>query len=137
MPVGVKGGINAWLPVLGYCVLLFIQSSFASPQLLPTFSGMDKLLHFGAYAVLGLLFMRAFTLSASRIGTGRMIVYSILLTALYGISDEVHQFFVVVRTADMMDAIADALGGGCGVFLYYLSNRGIFANERDESREQG
>jgi VanZ family protein len=122
-----KGTANAWLPVAGYCGLLFIQSSFSSPNLLPTFSGMDKLLHFGAYGVLGLLCMRAFTRSFSGLGAGRIIFYSILSTAAYGLSDEVHQHFVVVRTADMMDVLADAIGGACGSFLYYIYNRKTFA----------
>ena len=128
MPTRVKGTITAWLPVVGYCVLLFVQSSFASPKLVPTFSGMDKLLHFGAYGVLGMLFMWAFTRSVPRLGAGRILFYSILLTAAYGLSDEAHQHFVVVRTADMMDALADAIGGGCGAFLYYICNREAFAN---------
>jgi VanZ family protein len=130
MPVGVKRNINAWLPVVGYCVLLFIQSSFASPKLLPTFPGMDKLLHFGAYGFLGMLFLRAFNLSNPRLRVRHLLFYSILLTALYGISDEVHQRFVVVRTADIMDATADAFGGGCGVILYYFCNRFNFYHEK-------
>jgi VanZ family protein len=127
MPADIKGTMNAWLPVVGYCAFLFIQSSFPSPKLLPAFSGMDKLLHFGAYGVLGLLFMRAFTRSISRLGAGQIIFYSILLTAAYGLSDEAHQRFVVVRTADMLDVLADAIGGGCGAFLYYIRNREAFA----------
>ncbi|MFH0725486.1 MAG: VanZ family protein [Pseudomonadota bacterium] len=131
LSAAIKGATNAWLPVAGYCTLLFIQSSFSAPELLPSFSGMDKLLHFGAYGVLGLLFMRAFTQSIPRLGARRIIFYSILLTTAYGLSDEAHQYFVVVRTADMMDVLADAMGGGCGTFLYCICNREVFASGGD------
>lgn len=97
---------------------------------------MDKLLHFGAYGVLGLLFMRAFTRSVSRLGAGRILFYSILLTATYGLSDEAHQYFVVVRTADVMDVLADAIGGGCGAVLYYICNRDAFPTAGSESPER-
>lgn len=134
MPDDVKGNVSAWLPVVGYCVLLFVQSSFAAPKLLPTVSGMDKMLHFFAYGILGLLFIRAFTRSMPGLGATRIIFYSIILTAAYGAGDEVHQHFVAVRTADMMDALFDALGGGCGVLLYYLFNR---KGPADEGLERG
>jgi VanZ family protein len=136
MSSDIKGATTAWLPVAGYCTLLFIQSSFSAPELLPSFSGMDKLLHFGAYGVLGLLFMRAFTRSVSRLGARRVIFYSILLTAAYGLSDEAHQYFVAVRTADMMDVLADAIGGGCGTFLYYIRNRKVFASGGNHPSER-
>jgi VanZ family protein len=58
------------------------------------------------------------------------MLYSFLLTATYGISDEVHQSFVIARTADIMDALADALGGGCGIFLYYITKRSVYATGR-------
>lgn len=127
IPADIKGTLNAWLPVVGYCAFLFIQSSLPSPKLLPSFSGMDKLLHFGAYGVLGLLIMRALTRSISRLGAGQIIFYSILLTSVYGLSDEAHQRFVAARTAEMLDVLADAVGGGCGAFLYYIRNREAFS----------
>lgn len=136
MDADTKRNVTAWLPVICYCVLLFIQSSFASPKSLPTFSGMDKLLHFGAYGFLGLLFLRAFSISSSRLETPRIMFYSFLLTAAYGISDEVHQSFVITRTAEAMDVIADVLGGGFGIFLYYITNRSVYAAERHHNRRQ-
>ena len=50
-----------WLPLIGYCVFIYIQSSYPSPERLPSFNYSDKLLHFGAYAVMGILFYRAYT----------------------------------------------------------------------------
>ena len=48
-----------WFPLIIYCMLIFIQSSYPSPRQLPAFPYSDKLMHFGAYAVMGGLCSRA------------------------------------------------------------------------------
>jgi VanZ family protein len=45
---------------------------------------------------------------------------SISVSTAYGISDEIHQYFVPCRTADVMDALADMVGSCIGVMLYFL-----------------
>ena len=47
-------------PLVVYCALIFLQSSFAAPDEIPNLPYIDKILHFGAYALLGVLFFRAF-----------------------------------------------------------------------------
>ena len=47
-----------------------------------------------------------------------MVILSVLLSSLYGISDEIHQYFVPYRDADLMDVLADMLGGLMGVYIY-------------------
>lgn len=119
---GTKEKVLAWIPVIGYCLLIFIQSSLPSSSLVPSFFGADKLMHFGAYGVLGMLFLRGFRLSNSQMEPFRILLLSIFLTAFYGISDEVHQGFVAVRTADIWDVAADTVGGGFGAWIYYHVN---------------
>lgn len=46
-----------------------------------------------------------------------VIMLSILASSLYGFSDEVHQYFVPHRDADIMDFLADVMGSICGVCL--------------------
>lgn len=121
---GIKRMLFAWLPVVIYCILLYIQSSHPPIRSMPQFSGMDKLMHFAAYVILGGLVLRAFCMSNWRIGSRNLLGYSILITCLYGISDEFHQSFVLTRQADILDAVADTLGGTCGVILYYFFKRG-------------
>ena len=108
-----------WFPVIFYCLLLFIQSSFPTPEKLPDLFGQDKVLHFGAYAILGVLFLRAFKNSKFKDRDKFIITMSILLTGLYGISDEVHQYFVPSRMADIWDALFNLLGGVFGVYAYH------------------
>jgi VanZ family protein len=104
-----------WLPVLVYCLAIFVQSSFPATEHIPEFDFSDKLLHTGAYAVLGMLLYRAFHAMRKRPSTLSLILLSIFLTALYGASDEVHQYFVPSRSAELLDFAADAVGGIIGV----------------------
>ena len=109
-----------WLPVIVYCTAIFDQSSLPSPEGLPSFAGADKLLHAAAYALLGVLFFRAFR--TSRFG-GRLklvAVMSIFLAFCYGISDEVHQHFVASRNGDALDVAADLAGATVGVYGIYI-----------------
>jgi VanZ family protein len=78
----------------------------------------DKVLHFVAYALLGVLFLRAFKTSRIKNNVKLMLILSILLSSLYGISDEIHQYFVPYRSAELMDVLVDILGGLMGVYIY-------------------
>ena len=78
----------------------------------------DKVLHFVAYALLGALFLRAFKTTRIKNHVKLMLILSVLLSSLYGMSDEIHQYFVPYRDADLMDVLADMLGGLMGVYIY-------------------
>jgi VanZ family protein len=79
---------------------------------------LDKVLHFVAYALLSALFLRAFKTSRIKNNVKLMFILSVLLSSFYGISDEIHQHFVPYRSADLMDVLADMLGGIMGVYIY-------------------
>lgn len=108
-----------WFPILVYCLFIFIQSSHPSPDIGPDWPFKDKVLHFIAYALLGALFLRAFKTTRIKHHLKLIIMLSILLSSLYGISDEIHQSFVPYRTADAMDALADILGSAFGVYIFF------------------
>jgi VanZ family protein len=76
------------------------------------------MLHFVAYALLGALLLRAFKTSRIKNNVRFILILSVFLPFLYGISDEIHQHFVLYRSADLMDVLADTLGGLMGVYLY-------------------
>jgi VanZ family protein len=116
----------AWLLTGLYCLLIFLQSALpTSGDLLDiAIPGMDKLAHLLVYLVLGLLFARAYTLSLPRIlPVSWPFFLAWLSTALYGASDEVHQAFVAVRSADPFDWLADAVGGALGAAIYLRLRR--------------
>ncbi len=97
---------------------------------------LDKLLHILAWTVLGFLFSRAYagnTTSAHSKKTiakwrqpKRLFWISFISAALYGVSDEIHQYFVPMRSADIFDLFADVIGSLCGAVLgtrWYNDNR--------------
>ena len=117
-----------WIPVIGYCLMIFIQSSFPASERIPEFDFSDKLLHAGAFALLGLLVYRALNaMERRRFTVGGLVVLSISFTVLYGASDEIHQYFVPSRSAEFLDFAADAIGGIIGVMagmIIFKSRRG-------------
>ena len=116
----VKNFTYYWLPLIAYCVFVYIQSSYPAPESLPSFDFSDKLYHFAGYALMGILFYRAYHTLPLKNNTSMLILLSMISAALYGISDEIHQSFVPYRDGNLLDAVADALGGVGGVYFYYL-----------------
>ena len=103
----------AWLPATAWAGLIFWLSSLPTVPA-PEVPYIDKVAHFGAYAVLGALL--AFAADRSR----TPLAAAVLLGVLYGASDEVHQMFVPGRSADVLDWCADAAGVLAAVYLYTL-----------------
>jgi VanZ family protein len=109
-----------WGPVFIYCLLIFIQSSYPSAADARQSPHADKLLHFLAYALLSVLFFRAFETGPFREDTDTVMILAMVSAALYGISDEIHQYYVPSRDADLMDILANILGSIYGAFFYHL-----------------
>jgi len=109
-----------WLPLIIYCVAIYIQSGRPSPARIPDVRFLDKILHFGAYSLLGILFFRAYDTLAFKNEKNLLILISIASAILYGISDEIHQYFVPFRQADIMDVIANSIGSICGVCFFHF-----------------
>lgn len=100
-------------------MVLFVQSSFPSPTIenIPVLSW-DKALHFLAYGILLLLFFYSLKNQNKSVKLSKYALeFSLLFTVLYGISDEIHQYFVPQRDGDIFDAIADTLGA---FFVYII-----------------
>ena len=119
----VKTFLYYWFPILIYCFLIFLQSSFPSIEDLPQQPHADKVFHFAGYALLGFLFYRALTTSRIKENRGLLMLLGSLLSALYGASDEIHQYFVPQRSAEVADMIADALGSVAGAFICSMAYR--------------
>jgi len=119
--------LTHWLPVFVYGLFIFIQSSCPSPDRIPDIQHIDKLLHLGAYTVMGFLFVRALTTTGLRRHPLLMAAFGALLSILSGISDEIHQYFVPARDADILDAAADVIGSiiGAGAAAAFFVRRRI------------
>ena len=97
---------------------IFVASSVPGNQL--PGGVWDKLAHLLVYAALGAFFM--IPLSGGRVSRVTLVTAaaSIVLSCLYGVSDEVHQMFTPGRSPDILDVVADTLGaavGALGVFV--------------------
>ncbi|HSM88997.1 MAG TPA: VanZ family protein [Desulfobacterales bacterium] len=106
------------VPLTLYCVFIFIQSQLPASFEMPDESHFDKLLHFGAYGVMAVLFYRTYLAGWPQALKRTLIWASAISTALYGLSDEIHQYFVPERSADPLDWLADAVGGAVGALIY-------------------
>jgi VanZ family protein len=110
--------LRYWLPLIVYCVLIFVQSSGESPVDLPQVPGVDKVLHAGGYGLLGILFYRAYRSRWPHASGWATANASLLSAAFYGFTDELHQAFVPARTADPFDWLADTFGALLGIAAY-------------------
>jgi VanZ family protein len=114
-----KSFFRYWLPVIVLCAVIFWQSGHSTPSILPPWPHQDKLLHCGAYGLLGALWVRAFSsLKGFHGRRGLLLLTGIVLATLYGLSDEWHQSFVPARTADAADLLADFIGSIIGSWFY-------------------
>jgi VanZ family protein len=107
-----------WLPVLAYVTLIFALSSQAYLPSPIRFTYGDKFAHLGEYLVLGLLLVRALraSLRLSRPLFAAMI--AIGLVVIVGASDEFLQSFIPGRSSDVIDLMADVLGGAIAQLVY-------------------
>ena len=120
MPLKLKRFVFYWLPLILYCLFIYIQSANPSPEQIPSFPFVDKVLHFVAYGIMGILFYRAYQTLRIKNNIQMLMLLSVVSASLYGISDEIHQSFVPFREAEIADVIADMLGAASGVLLYQL-----------------
>jgi len=117
-----------WLPLILYCLFIYIQSDYPSPEQIPSFPLVDKVLHFIAYGLMGILFYRAYQTLRIKDNIQLLMLLSVVSASLYGISDEIHQSFVPFRDAEVADIIADIIGAFSGVYLYRLM---VVSRERE------
>ena len=69
--------------------------------------------HIAAYAVLAALTARAMG-KGLRDVSARAVLGAVVVSSLYGVSDEYHQVFVPGRSFDVLDMAADAIGSVVG-----------------------
>ncbi len=110
--VNKREAIIGWIITVFYMGLIFFLSSLQGFNLPELPENSDKFIHMVAYMPLGFLFYRSLIESGFR---RYGFTVALLLTVLYGISDEFHQAFVPGRYATIGDVIADSLGAllGC------------------------
>lgn len=127
-----------WLPVPAYIALVYLASAFTVPT--APLGASDKLLHVIEYSGLGVVVARALTGQfprASRTLAGST-AWSFALAS--GAIDEWIQSYAPLRTSDLADLAADALGAAIGV-LFWLALDALWRRRRSatgpQSRQTG
>jgi len=115
-PVLAWGGVILWAGAIWFGSSLNIGSQSPLMKL-----GPDKVGHFVEFGILALLSANALLtqprFSATNAGRRNAWRSAVIITALWGIMDEIHQIWVPARTSDPFDAVADILGGMVGAWL--------------------
>lgn len=53
----------------------------------------------------------------------KVLIFSFIFSVLYGVSDELHQYFVPNRLCDLYDVLADAAGAAAGLLIVILNDK--------------
>jgi hypothetical protein len=136
-----------WLPPLGYMIAIFFMSSLSNPQI--GGDTPDYILHSIAYFVLTLLLIRlllaeqpqlflklmTFLSGPKNIDSGLIFwhvasVSGVLVAIVYGITDELHQYFIPDRHCSINDLLANSFGAfmayGISMLDYLIISRTSF-----------
>jgi VanZ family protein len=112
------------LPLLLYLALIFYMSSGpVSSPFLKRFS--DYILHMTEYCGLYLLMFRALHEGWHPRPRRGGYWLAMILTVLYGISDELHQSFVPTRDCSVLDVLSDSVGAVVGILALVVFERVI------------
>lgn len=109
-----------WLPLAFYTVFIVVFSVRPVPEDLPDLPDIDKLYHFIAYFLLGLLWARALDSTASAPGNRKKGVLAVaaVIAFSFGVLMEVAQYFIPERSAEVVDAAANGAGAISGAFVF-------------------
>lgn len=114
-------------PFILWLVIIFVQSSLPAIELPPVdIIGADKLIHLGVFGLLAALcYISLIHITKNNTFSQNPLTWSVVITAVYGASDEIHQYFVPNRSAEVLDWIADLLGILIMAFLisHYLQKK--------------
>lgn len=111
--------IKYWLPVILYGCFIFYTSSIPAPEL--PITGVDlSIIHIPEFFILSYLIFRA--LSREETNLWYTFILSILISTFYGITDEIHQFFVLGRYFSGFDIIFNFIGSSLILFKFWRSS---------------
>lgn len=127
-----KKAIPFYLATIAYAIFIYYLSSLSQQSMGD--GGLespisDKLYHLAEYFVLGVLLFCSIYLTKFSYNRFKGLnkpkemldsLFALIIGSLYGISDELHQFFVPHRNSDPFDAIFDGIGVAIGIIIMLL-----------------
>ena len=117
------------IALVTYCLIIFILSSIPGEEFPKVdFEFSDKIVHAVIYAVLYVLFFYSLKYQSKYVKLQKFAPeYSLLFTSLYGVTDEIHQYFVMNRSCEFSDWIADTAGA---LIIYILFKMTVLGKKR-------
>ena len=116
-----------WLPVIIWAGIIFWLSSIPDLE-----SGLEqdfllrKIAHILEYAILTFLLIRALT--KERLSIIKVVIYSLVFSFFYALTDEYHQTFILGREGNLKDVEIDGIGILLATLLWY------YKKQRDKGR---
>ncbi|MBI2641153.1 VanZ family protein [Candidatus Roizmanbacteria bacterium] len=114
-----------WLPPLFWMIIIFYLSSRMSVKVTGTLLYdflIFKGLHMIEYAFLYFLLFRAFfSIENKNITLKQKLIFPLIISLFYALSDEIHQTFVPTREGKIRDVIIDSFGIVL-MYIYIKSN---------------
>jgi VanZ family protein len=114
------------MPRIPALLVIFAIWILSSQSVLPVPKGIlsfDKLQHLLAYLILSASFVFWFSPDQRRFHRLRTFLLLVGISSLYGVIDELHQFYVPGRDCNVWDWIADTLGASLGAGAALLADR--------------
>ena len=118
MPKQVLSRIKVWAPVAAWAVIIFL---FSSLSVTPTTEiywqdfVVKKTAHVIEYGIFAVLLYRALrSEGVEKINAGLL---AILVSVIYGASDEFHQGFTPGREPRVRDVVFDTIGAIAGIYI--------------------
>lgn len=109
-----------YLPLTVYWIVIFILTSIPAESV-PAVGVGDKLQHILAYCVLAmLLYLTLIIQNKFPLLKRNAIAFSIIILFGYGVLDELHQLLIPGRSGEVMDLVADVVGGIIGLIIVRL-----------------
>jgi len=107
-----------YIPLFFYWIVLFIATTIPAPALPDILDFSDKIKHFIAYTGFAFLLSLSLHFQEKYKKFARyFFIYAIIIVAIYGALDEIHQSFVPNRMCEFLDWVADVFGGLAGATI--------------------
>ena len=118
--------MKSFLPAIVWGIFILIMSSLPGDDIPKSFINnipfVDKIIHFFLYFLLVILILFGSLRKSKNTLTIRNFLFAFSISLLYGILMEVLQHFVfIMRSANLMDIIANATGSFIGLLTFYYA----------------
>ncbi len=107
----------SWMITIIIAIAIFYISSLTFAGVAPGTSLKALLYHLTAFFFLGLFLL----ISLVKGKAENLVIVAVLIAVIYGITDEIHQFFVPGRASAISDVLVNNVGITFAFLVYYIS----------------